>query len=125
MYGIIPVVTTVWVSIKAIHEIRYSLKYDRAGIFIDGDPAHTNQHMAILIGILGYSISVPLLIILGGLEFSLEWIPVNTYLDICLVYAVEHFSIEREGEQRGIKFRDLFKLRKMKPIKDYKHEHLD
>lgn len=107
----IPIIISVWVGIKTFVEIYKTTAMYNNDKFVDGDVLHTNQHLSGLYGIAAYSASIPLMIIFGGFVFSIEWIPLHFFIDIILLYMVEHFAHERQGAIKPIRLRDLFYFR--------------
>ena len=76
---------------------------------------HVNQHLAILMGIIMMTGMISFLVLVG-ITFSAEWIPV--YWVVCMIwmYALEHFEQERKGVIKPIHpIKDLFSIE----IKEY------
>lgn len=116
MTSLVPILSAVWVAIKSGIEIFRTIRAYNGGRFVEDSIAHTHQHLAVLLGYFIYGISVPLMIMIGGFVFSLEWMPLNAFIDLIILYGIEHFVIEREKRPSVIRFRDLFMIKKDRAV---------
>lgn len=119
MISIIPITFSLWVAIKSACEIYQTHTDYKRDKFIENSILHTHHHLAVLYGFLAYGIIIPIMIIVAGFEFSVEWIPVQLFLNIILLYIVEHFADERIGILKPTRFRDLFAVRKRSKKEKY------
>ena len=111
--GVIVIVICMWVLFKSLIEYKRTIFYYKRKKYVDDNPAHTNQHIAVLLGIIVFSISVILEIVLGRVIFSPEWVPIMAWICMVLLYAIEHFARERTGVMKVITWRDLFTFKEI------------
>ena len=119
-FQIIPIVASLWLAIKCIVEIYQTHKDYFNEKYVEDSILHTNQHLGVMYGLVCYSLGIVFNIIVFNAVFSPEWIGILCFVDLILLYVVEHFADERVGVVKPTRTRDIFSIRKRKN----KEEHL-
>ena len=89
---IINVIIMIYAGIEAFFLICDS----NNGRFIENSPWHTNQHVGVLLGIIGYGGSIVYMLTFTDNVFEGAWLPIDILINLILVVIIYHFALERK-----------------------------
>ena len=90
------IVINILIMIYAIYEAFFLICDSNNGRFIEGSAWHTNQHVAVLFGIVGYGASIVYMLTFTDNVFEGPWLPIDILINLILAVIIYHFGLERK-----------------------------